>query len=154
MALPKDPKDRDESSDWMRNWDGCVLELTQCVTHAFRGPAPFITRSRICTCQCIAFVCSTATMALRRTMTSLTTTATLTLAALVCIHKCCGLPLARGTHTDDLLDHPCTGHIGFLVPDVYEISAKLEKAGVEFQKKPDDGTMKGLAFAKDPDGYW
>lgn len=52
------------------------------------------------------------------------------------------------------LAHPCTGHIGFLVPDVYEISAKLEKAGVEFQKKPDDGTMKGLAFAKDPDGYW
>jgi hypothetical protein len=22
------------------------------------------------------------------------------------------------------------------------------------QKKPDEGGMKGLAFAKDPDGYW
>ena len=23
-----------------------------------------------------------------------------------------------------------------------------------FIKKPDDGSMKGLAFIKDPDGYW
>jgi lactoylglutathione lyase len=26
--------------------------------------------------------------------------------------------------------------------------------GVEFVKRPDDGTMKGLAFIRDPDGYW
>ena len=25
---------------------------------------------------------------------------------------------------------------------------------MEFVKKPDDGSMKGLAFIKDPDGYW
>jgi hypothetical protein len=25
---------------------------------------------------------------------------------------------------------------------------------VEFVKRPDDGKMKGLAFIKDPDGYW
>jgi len=25
---------------------------------------------------------------------------------------------------------------------------------VEFIKKPNDGKMKGLAFIKDPDGYW
>jgi len=25
---------------------------------------------------------------------------------------------------------------------------------VEFVKRPDDGSMKGLAFVKDPDGYW
>ena len=25
---------------------------------------------------------------------------------------------------------------------------------VEFVKRPDDGNMKGLAFIKDPDGYW
>ena len=24
----------------------------------------------------------------------------------------------------------------------------------KFQKKPDEGRMKGLAFALDPDGYW
>ena len=31
---------------------------------------------------------------------------------------------------------------------------KFEENGVEFVKKPDDGSMKGLAFIKDPDGYW
>jgi lactoylglutathione lyase len=25
---------------------------------------------------------------------------------------------------------------------------------VEFVKRPQDGSMKGLAFIKDPDGYW
>lgn len=28
------------------------------------------------------------------------------------------------------------------------------RLGVEFVKRPDDGKMKGLAFIKDPDGYW
>eukprot|EP00931_Biecheleriopsis_adriatica_P058644 TRINITY_DN34970_c0_g1_i1.p1 TRINITY_DN34970_c0_g1~~TRINITY_DN34970_c0_g1_i1.p1 ORF type:complete len:422 (+),score=79.81 TRINITY_DN34970_c0_g1_i1:58-1266(+) len=46
------------------------------------------------------------------------------------------------------------GHIAFNCDDVYEACDKLEKAGVKFQKKPDEGRMKGLAFALDPDGYW
>mmetsp|Transcript_36764 Transcript_36764/g.80623 ORF Transcript_36764/g.80623 Transcript_36764/m.80623 type:complete len:353 (-) Transcript_36764:122-1180(-) len=46
------------------------------------------------------------------------------------------------------------GHIAFNVDDVYATCDVLEKAGVKFQKKPDDGRMKGLAFALDPDGYW
>ncbi len=25
---------------------------------------------------------------------------------------------------------------------------------MEFVKRPNDGKMKGLAFVKDPDGYW
>jgi hypothetical protein len=29
----------------------------------------------------------------------------------------------------------------------------MEARGVAFQKKPDEGRMKGLAFALDPDGY-
>ena len=31
---------------------------------------------------------------------------------------------------------------------------RFEELGIEFVKKPDDGKMKGLAFIKDPDGYW
>lgn len=46
------------------------------------------------------------------------------------------------------------GHIGLSVPDVYAASERFAKYDVEFVKKPDDGSMKGLAFIKDPDGYW
>lgn len=46
------------------------------------------------------------------------------------------------------------GHIGISVPDVYAACARFEALGIEFVKRPDDGKMKGLAFIKDPDGYW
>eukprot|EP01010_Urceolus_cornutus_P005411 NODE_942_length_1219_cov_27.776068_g715_i0.p1 GENE.NODE_942_length_1219_cov_27.776068_g715_i0~~NODE_942_length_1219_cov_27.776068_g715_i0.p1 ORF type:complete len:349 (-),score=98.18 NODE_942_length_1219_cov_27.776068_g715_i0:171-1166(-) len=46
------------------------------------------------------------------------------------------------------------GHLAVNCDDVYAACEQLEKAGVQFKKKPDEGRMKGLAFAYDPDGYW
>ena len=31
---------------------------------------------------------------------------------------------------------------------------RLEKLGVEFKKRPQDGKMKHIAFIYDPDRYW
>jgi lactoylglutathione lyase len=50
--------------------------------------------------------------------------------------------------------HRGFGHIAFNTNDVEAVCKVLDANGVKFQKKPDEGRMKGLAFALDPDGYW
>ena len=44
--------------------------------------------------------------------------------------------------------------MGFLVTGLNAACDYLVKEGVDFKKKPSEGTMRGIAFAYDPDGYW
>ena len=46
------------------------------------------------------------------------------------------------------------GHICFSVPSLEEAVAWFDKNEVIFQKRPEEGGMKDIAFIKDPDGYW
>lgn len=46
------------------------------------------------------------------------------------------------------------GHIALDVPDFEAAIAHFDEAGVEYQKRPEDGAMRHIAFIKDPDGYW
>lgn len=46
------------------------------------------------------------------------------------------------------------GHICVSVPDIRAACSRLEALGVPFQKKLSDGSMRDIAFIRDPDGYW
>lgn len=46
------------------------------------------------------------------------------------------------------------GHLGFLVDSLPSACTQLDALGYGFVKRPEDGNMRGVAFALDPDGYW
>lgn len=77
-------------------------------------------------------------------------------------YVCLELTHNHGSETDDnfkvnngnVEPHRGFGHIAMMTKDVYGACDKMEAAGLKFQKKPNEGKMKGLAFVLDPDGYW
>lgn len=46
------------------------------------------------------------------------------------------------------------GHLCVSVPDVRAACTRLAAMGVTFQKTLEQGSMRSIAFVKDPDGYW
>lgn len=46
------------------------------------------------------------------------------------------------------------GHICFSVPDLAAAVAWFDDNKVTFKKRPEEGSMKHIAFIKDVDGYW
>ena len=46
------------------------------------------------------------------------------------------------------------GHICFSVPDLSAAVAWFDDNNVTFKKRPEEGSMKNIAFIKDVDGYW
>ncbi|PHJ15525.1 lactoylglutathione lyase [Cystoisospora suis] len=50
--------------------------------------------------------------------------------------------------------HRGFGHIGFNTADLHEACRELEANGVQFRKRPEEGKMRNIAFAVDPNGYW
>uniref|UniRef100_A0A7N0ZXY5 Lactoylglutathione lyase n=1 Tax=Kalanchoe fedtschenkoi TaxID=63787 RepID=A0A7N0ZXY5_KALFE len=46
------------------------------------------------------------------------------------------------------------GHIGITVDDTFKACDRFKSLGLEFVKAPDSGYFNGVAFIKDPDGYW
>lgn len=46
------------------------------------------------------------------------------------------------------------GHLCISVPDFEAAIQWFDDNNVVYQKRPEDGFMKNIAFIKDPDGYW
>ncbi|MDO4434893.1 MAG: lactoylglutathione lyase [Cardiobacteriaceae bacterium] len=46
------------------------------------------------------------------------------------------------------------GHICVSVPDLKAAVEHFDREGVVFQKRLEQGSMRDIAFIKDPDGYW
>ncbi|RYD69685.1 MAG: lactoylglutathione lyase [Verrucomicrobiaceae bacterium] len=63
-------------------------------------------------------------------------------------------PVYHNGNDDDQGQGRGFGHVGFLVDDLDAACAFMEQQGVRFKKRPEEGSMHGLAFVYDPDNYW
>lgn len=57
-------------------------------------------------------------------------------------------------NTGNAEPHRGFGHVCVAVDHIRAACQRLEDAGYRFQKRLQDGRMKHIAFALDPDGYW
>eukprot|EP01108_Squamamoeba_japonica_P004361 TRINITY_DN3453_c0_g1_i4.p1 TRINITY_DN3453_c0_g1~~TRINITY_DN3453_c0_g1_i4.p1 ORF type:complete len:338 (-),score=89.10 TRINITY_DN3453_c0_g1_i4:31-963(-) len=66
------------------------------------------------------------------------------------------LTTESGLHNGNTDPYRGFGHIAVNAGDVYKVCDKLVADGVKFKKLPDEGRMKGLAFAfgPEPEQYW
>jgi len=46
------------------------------------------------------------------------------------------------------------GHLAFLCDNIEKACEDLKQNNISFKKLPQEGKIKGIAFALDPDGYW
>lgn len=46
------------------------------------------------------------------------------------------------------------GHIAISVPDFEQAITWLDENKIPFKKRPEEGSMRDIAFVYDPDGYW
>ena len=66
----------------------------------------------------------------------------------------------KNTHLNSSTRPPPTppliewGHIGISVPSLEAAVKFFDKKCVKFVKRPEDGTMREIAFIQDVDGYW
>ena len=51
-------------------------------------------------------------------------------------------------------EHKGFGHICILTDDLHTAVKRFDELGVRFKKRPEDGSMRHIAFILDPDGYW
>ncbi|CAF0989372.1 unnamed protein product [Didymodactylos carnosus] len=51
-------------------------------------------------------------------------------------------------------EHKGFGHICVFVDDLKKACDRFTQLNVQFKKRPEDGSMKYIAFILDPDGYW
>lgn len=57
-------------------------------------------------------------------------------------------------HSGNEPEHKGFGHLCIYVDSLEAACKRFTDLGVPFKKRPEEGTMRHIAFILDPDGYW